>query len=55
MTYLLPYAFGMGTDGVFMAEPISNVIGGLACFIPMVAIIVPELRALGGTAKIRNF
>ena len=28
LTYLLPYAFGMGTDGVFAAEPVSNVIGG---------------------------
>lgn len=55
LTYLLPYAFGMGTDGVFMAEPISNVIGGVACFITMVAIIVPELRGMGGRAKIRNF
>ena len=35
LTYLLPYAFHMGTDGVFTAEPVSNVIGGLACFITM--------------------
>ncbi len=34
-TYILPYVFGMGTDGVFAAEPISNVVGGLACFITM--------------------
>ena len=47
LTYLLPYAFHMGTDGVFMAEPISNVIGGLACFITMVITIVPELKRLG--------
>ncbi len=55
LTYLLPYGFEMGTDGVFMAEPISNVIGGAACFITMIAIIVPELRGMGGRAKIRNF
>ncbi len=36
LTYLLPYAFGFGTDGVFLAEPVSNVIGGLACFTTMV-------------------
>ncbi len=36
LTYLLPYVFGLGTDGVFLAEPVSNVIGGLACFITMV-------------------
>ncbi len=35
LTYLLPYAFHMGTDGVFAAEPISNVVGGMACFITM--------------------
>lgn len=46
LTYLLPYAFHMGTDGVFMAEPISNVIGGLACFITMVITIVPELKRM---------
>lgn len=44
LTYLLPYAFKMGSDGVFMAEPVSNVVGGLACFITMTATIVPELK-----------
>ena len=43
-TYLLPYVFRLGTDGVFLAEPISNVIGGLACFITMLCIVRPELR-----------
>ena len=35
LTYALPYVFNMGTDGVFAAEPVSNVIGGMACFITM--------------------
>ncbi len=35
LTYILPYAFKMGTDGVLAAEPISNVIGGTACFVTM--------------------
>ncbi len=35
LTLLLPMAWGLGTDGVFIAEPISNVIGGLACFVTM--------------------
>ena len=43
LTYVLPFAFGMGTDGVFIAEPVSNVIGGLACFITMTATMIPEL------------
>lgn len=46
LTYLLPYAFHMGIRGVFLAEPISNVIGGLACFITMLLTILPELKAM---------
>lgn len=34
LTILLP-AIGFGVNGVFLAEPISNVIGGLASFITM--------------------
>ncbi len=34
LTLLLP-RLGMGVDGVFAAEPISNAIGGLACFLTM--------------------
>ena len=26
---------GVGVNGVFLAEPISNIIGGLACFVTM--------------------
>ena len=44
MTYLLPYAFHMGTDGVFLAEPISNIIGGSLCFLVMIINIRKELR-----------
>lgn len=34
LTFLLP-GLGFGVNGVFIAEPVSNVIGGLACFITM--------------------
>ncbi len=34
LTFLLPM-MGLGVDGVFIAEPVSNLIGGLACFITM--------------------
>jgi len=34
LTLLLPI-LGFGVDGVFLAEPISNIIGGLACFLTM--------------------
>ena len=33
LTVILPNLWGLGTTGVFLAEPISNVIGGLACYI----------------------
>ncbi len=45
LTYLLPYTFHMGTDGVFAAEPISNVVGGLACFITMLFVVKKMLRS----------
>lgn len=35
LTLLLPRAAGLGTDGVFMAEPISNLVGGMTCFLTM--------------------
>lgn len=44
LTYLLPYAFHMGTAGVFAAEPVSNVLGGMACFITMLLVVLPELN-----------
>ncbi len=34
LTLLLP-VLGFGVDGVFLAEPVSNLIGGLACFLTM--------------------
>ena len=34
LTLLLP-RLGFGVLGVFLAEPVSNVIGGLACYITM--------------------
>ena len=34
LTILLP-RFGLGVRGVFLAEPISNLVGGLACYITM--------------------
>lgn len=46
LTYLLPYCFGTGTDGVFLAEPISNVVGGLACFATMLVLTGKELKTM---------
>ena len=46
LTYLMPYALHMGTRGVFLAEPVSNVIGGSLCFITMLCIVLPELKRM---------
>ncbi len=35
LTLLLPMFMGLGTNGVFIAEPISNLIGGTACVVTM--------------------
>ena len=43
LTLLLPRLFGLGVDGVFLAEPISNFIGGGACYITMVLTIWREM------------
>lgn len=43
LTILLP-RLGFGTDGVFMAEPISNAIGGLACYTTMMVRLWPTLK-----------
>ena len=43
LTLLLPYLFGLGVTGVFLAEPISNFIGGGACYITMLLTIWREL------------
>lgn len=42
LTILLPRLWGLGTDGVFLAEPISNAVGGLACFITMLFVVGRE-------------
>ena len=46
LTYLLPLLPGVGLYGVFLAEPISNLVGGCACFFTMLAVI--WRRKLGG-------
>lgn len=39
LTILLPLISALGLKGVFIAEPISNVVGGCACFFTMLAVI----------------
>ena len=42
LTIILPM-LGFGVNGVFLAEPISNAIGGLACFITMYRTVYKKL------------
>ena len=43
LTVILP-RLGLGVDGVFWAEPISNCIGGLACFVTMYFVLYRKLK-----------
>ena len=43
LTILLPKIPALGVAGVFMAEPISNFIGGLACYITMQKTVLKKL------------
>ena len=43
LTLLLPQMGSLGVTGVFLAEPISNVIGGIACFGTMLFTVMREL------------
>lgn len=44
LTLMLPMISGLGIHGVFLAEPISNVIGGTASFVTMLITVWPELK-----------
>ena len=46
LTLLLPHVAGLGVKGVFLAEPVSNFVGGLACYITMRLTVMPELSAM---------
>ncbi|MGI5958154.1 MAG: MATE family efflux transporter [Massiliimalia sp.] len=44
LTILLPMIPSLGVHGVFLAEPISNFLGGAACFGTMLFTVLPMLR-----------
>jgi putative MATE family efflux protein len=46
LTVILPGLWNLGVNGVFLAEPISNVIGGLACYITMMLVVYVPLGRL---------
>lgn len=43
LTYFFAYTLGQGTDGVFLAEPVSNLIGGAACYTTMLLRVYRKL------------
>ena len=46
LTIWLPGMFGLGVNGVFVAEPISNFIGGISCFATMMLTVWPALKKI---------
>ena len=36
LTLILPRLWNLGVDGVFIAEPVSNFLGGIACYTTMI-------------------
>jgi predicted thioesterase len=44
LTLILPKLWGLGVDGVFWAEPVSNILSGLACSATLWVTVMPELR-----------
>ena len=44
LTLVLPMIGGLGVNGVFLAEPISNLLGGAACFVTMMLTVWRQLK-----------
>lgn len=49
LTLILPHVAGLGVTGVFLAEPVSNFVGGLACFCTMYLTVYRRLGKEGRT------
>ena len=43
LIFLLPYVGGWGVDGIFWSEPISDLLGGAACFATMIFVVYRKL------------
>ena len=44
LTFILPHFISPAVDGVFIAEPVSNLLGGLASYVTMMLTVYPELK-----------
>ena len=49
LTLLLP-RLGFGVRGVFLAEPVSNILGGAACYLTMRLTQLRRIRRLAASA-----
>ena len=47
LTICLPMIGGLGVNGVFLAEPVYNLIGGVACFATMYVTVYRKLGKRG--------
>ncbi len=54
LTYLLPRLWNLGVNGVYIAEPVSNFVGGAACYITMLLTVYPELLGKARGRKERS-
>lgn len=46
MALILPHIFGLGVDGVFLSEPVSEALGSVSCFCTMMAVVLPKMKRL---------
>lgn len=44
LTFILPHVGNLGVNGVFLAEPISNFVGGLACYLTMYKTVLSKYK-----------
>ena len=52
LTLLLPHIGGLGVNGVFLAEAVSNFIGAGACYITMLCTVWRQMKKLEKSSKI---
>lgn len=50
LTLWLPTVAGLGVNGVFLAEPVSNAIGGIACFTTMYVTVWRKLGRMAASS-----
>lgn len=43
---ILPHLWNLGIYGVLVSEPITNIVGGLACYLTMLHVVGGELKAM---------